>query len=239
MQHDAQTPKRAAYEALRESVLLMEIPPGSSLDESELSTRYGISRTPMREVIHQLAGQGYVSLVENRGAHVSDMSHRTLRDFFLAAPMIYGAVLRLAAENASGRQIDDLKTAQMAFRAALSDGDAGARTLANDAFHRVTGEMSGNRYLLPSFNRLLIDHARIGMTFFQSNGRSRQDVLAEAARQHDDMIAAIEAGDAEAAAALADAHWSLSRGQIESYVLPAGLDGRLGDQMNTDVRDAR
>ena len=234
MQHDAQTPKRAAYEALRQSVLLMETAPGSSLDESELSTRYGISRTPMREVIHQLAGQGYVTLVENRGAHVSDMSHRTLRDFFLAAPMIYGAILRLAAENASRGQIEDLKRAQLGFRAALSEGDTGARTLANDTFHRVTGEMCGNRYLLPSFHRLLIDHARIGMTFFRSKGQDRQDVLSEAARQHDAMIAAIEVGDADAAADLADAHWSLSRGQIESYVLPAGLDGRLGDQMNTE-----
>ena len=227
MKHDAQTPKRAAYEALRRSILLMELAPGAPLDEGELAGRFVISRTPMREVIRQLAGEGYVTLVENRGAQVSDMSHRTLRDFFLTAPMIYGSVLRMAAECATLAQLEELKAAQAEVRRALDEGDALARTMANDSFHRITGKMCGNVFLLPSFHRLLIDHTRIGMTFFRSRDAARHRVLETAADQHDEMIAAIEAGDGERAAALAADHWALSRGQIETFVMPSGLDGEL------------
>lgn len=228
MHQDPQTPKQAAFETLRRAILLQEVAPGTPLDEQELCGRFGISRTPLREVLRRLAGEGYVSLVENRGARVSDMSHRTLRDFFLAAPMIYGAILRLAAENATSDQVARLKAAQDAFKTALAEGDAAARTLANEAFHRITGEIAGNIYLLPSFNRLLIDHARIGMTFFRNRNAGHAETLDTAARQHDAMIAAIEAGDSLSAADLAEAHWNLSRNQIASFVMPAGLDGALG-----------
>lgn len=230
MKHDPLTPKRAAYEALRRSILLMELDPGSALDEAELGDHFGISRTPLREVIRQLAGEGYAVIVENRGAKVSDMSHMTLRDFFLAAPMIYAAVMRLAAENATPQQIDDLTAAQTVFRGALREEDVGARTLANDAFHRITGEMCRNVYLLPSFHRLLIDHARIGMTFFRHRGVGNARDLETAASQHDEMIAAIRTRDPDRAAELAVAHWTLSRKQIERFAMPAALSGTLGAQ---------
>ncbi len=89
------------------------------MDEASLSEEFSLSRTPLREVLRQLAGEGYVDLRENRGARVSEMSHTTLRDFFLAAPMMYGAVLQLAAKNARPEQIVALKAAQQDFKAAL------------------------------------------------------------------------------------------------------------------------
>ena len=233
MKHDTQTPKQAAYAAIRRGILLMEIAPGTPLDEADLCQRHGISRTPFRDVVRQLAGEGYVTVIENRGAQVSDMSHRTLRDFFLAAPMVYGAILQLAAENAAPPQIARLKEAQMAFRKALADGDTGERALTNDVFHRITGEMAGNVYLSPSFHRLLIDHARIGMTFFRGQDPEAAADLDEAARQHDAMIAAIEARDTAAATDLAAAHWNLSRDQIQTFVMPTALAAPLGAPPST------
>lgn len=228
MNAETRTQKSIALDALRRGILLMEMEPGVPLDEAGLCAAFQLSRTPMREIIQQLAGEGLVNLRQNRGARVADMSHKTLRDFFLAAPMIYGAVLQLAASNATPMQIRQLKAAQVSFRSALSAEDVAERSLANDHFHRITGEMADNLFLLPSFHRLLIDHARIGMTFFRGHTQARAETLAEAAAQHDAMIAAIEARDATAAAALAQAHWALSRGEIESFVMPDGLDAPLG-----------
>ncbi|WP_269585929.1 GntR family transcriptional regulator [Roseibium sp. Sym1] len=222
------TAKTVAYEDLKRAILTLERKPGSALEETELCERYGLSRTPLREVLQQLAGEGYVSLQLNRGARVSDMSHYTLRDFFLAAPLIYSAILRLAAQNATPQQIGDLKAAQEDFRAAMASGDVTARALTNDRFHRITGLMAGNSYLLASLDRLLIDHTRIGMTFFRQKGGATDERLSLACRQHDDMIAAIEQGDEDRAAELALEHWALSRDQIELFVMPAGLEAPLG-----------
>ncbi len=228
MKDAARTRKADLYDYLRTAILTLEMRPGSDLDETELSERFSISRTPLREVFRQLAGEGYVTLRENRGARVSEMSHTSLRDFFLTAPMIYGAVLRLAAQNARPDQIERLKAAQAQFRAALRNGSGADRALANNLFHEITGEMADNIYLLPSFSRLLIDHARISMTFYRPQDATMADNVAEAADQHDQIIAAIEARDEAAAAALAEDHWNLSRDRIELFVMPGPLDLPLG-----------
>lgn len=213
---------------LRHAILTQSLLPGADLDEASLSEQWHLSRTPLRDVLRQLAGEGYVEIRENRGARVAEMSHTTLRDFFLAAPMIYGAILRLAARNATSAQIAALKNAQTRFKATLRSGDVAARALANNAFHEVTGQMAGNVYLMPSFQRLLIDHARISMTFFQPKDVATAQNLSDASQQHDAIIAAIEAGDEGTSADLAIQHWNLSRNNIEQFVMPQGLDMPLG-----------
>ena len=228
MAQSTKSARAALTDHLRHAILTQVLAPGMDLDEATLSEDWQLSRTPLRDVLRQLAGEGYVQLRENRGARVSEMSHTTLRDFFLAAPMIYGAILRLAARNATDLQVKELKEAQTRFRATLRAGDIAARALANNRFHEVTGRMAANTYLLPSFQRLLIDHARISMTFFRPRDAETARTLDTASQQHDAIIAAIEAGDEDGAAALADAHWNLSRHNIEHFVMPAGLDVPLG-----------
>lgn len=228
MSESTLSPKDSAYESLKTAILTQALRPGADLDEARLSAEYGLSRTPLRDVLRRLAGEGYVDLRQNRGARVTEMSHTTLRDFFLAAPMIYGAILRLAAQAARPDQIEDLKAAQSRFREVLRNGSARDRALINNRFHEITGEMAGNVYLLPSFRRLLIDHARISMTFYRPQDDAMARNVGEAADQHDAIIAAIEAGDADRAAALAVDHWNLSRNQIELFVMPGGLDVPLG-----------
>lgn len=228
MKGAAKRRKSELYGQLKAAIMTLELRPGADLDEASLSEEFALSRTPLREVLRQLAGEGYVELRENRGARVSEMSHTTLRDFFLAAPMMYGAVLQLAAKNARSDQIDALKAAQQDFKAALHRGSSADRAMANNRFHEITGEMADNIFLAPSFHRLLIDHARIGMTFCRPQDTAMVENLAEASKQHDAIIAAITAGDAHAAYQLAIDHWNLSRDQIELFVMPAGLELPLG-----------
>ena len=88
--------------------------------------------------------------------------------------------------------------------------------------------MADNEYLTPSLRRLLIDHTRIGMTFYNPRKLALAPQRELAADQHDQFIALIEAGDAAAAAALAVAYWELSRQQIESFVTPESMTIPLG-----------
>ena len=220
--------KAACIEDLRRRILTQELEPGAYLDEVEIGETYGISRPPVREVLRQLMGEGYVLLHENRGAQVAPMSHKSLRNFFIAAPMIYAAVAKLAAQHATPQQVERLKKVQRNFRIAIRNGDATERALLNERFHAVMGEVADNEYLLPSLRRLLIDHTRIGMTFYNPRQTNMARQQAVAADQHDQFIELIAAGDGEAAAALGVAHWELSRAQIESFVTPESIQMPLG-----------
>ncbi|MCJ9690789.1 GntR family transcriptional regulator [Rhizobium sp. PRIMUS64] len=226
----AKTPKSNLYEDLKRQILTMELDPDADLDEASLSERYGLSRTPVRDIFRRLAGEGYIDIRENRGARVIPMNHSTLRNFFLVAPMIYAAIGRLAVQNFKPTQLSDLKQTQERFRAASENMDALAMVLANNRFHEIFGEMSGNVYLQPSLGRLLIDHARIGHTFFRPRNEDMKRRLQVAVGHHDGFIDALGAHDENAVVDLVFEHWELSRENMEMFIAPQGLkaDAFLG-----------
>jgi len=156
------------------------------------------------------------------------MTHKTMRNFFMAAPMLYAAVTRLAAEGATEAQIMRLKDTQTLFRKAIRDGDTAERALMNQRFHAIIGDMADNEFLTPSLRRLLIDHTRIGMSFYNPRNQSMAAQRSVAADQHDQFIELIEKGDVDRAGQLAIDHWELSRAEIESFVTPVGMQIPLG-----------
>ena len=113
------TGKVALYEDLKRHILTMELDPDELLDEAALTAQYGLSRTPVREIFQRLAGEGYLEIVEKRGVRVIPMSHSTLRNFFLVAPMIYAATGRLAVQHYKPAQLKALKETQKRFRKAV------------------------------------------------------------------------------------------------------------------------
>ena len=76
---------------------------------------------------------------------------------------------------------------------------------------------------MPSLQRLLIDHARIGQTFWRARNAAIRRRIGEAADHHDRFIGIIEAGDEEEAVALTLEHWALSRDHMEMFVRPDPL----------------
>jgi len=215
--------KNALYEDLKRQILTLELAPDSDLDETILTTTYGVSRTPVREIFQRLAGEGYVEIRENRGARVSPMNMDTLRNFFSVAPMIYAAIGRLAVHNFTRAQLNDLKDCQSHFRRAVHIKDAISMVLDNNRFHAIMGEMSANLYLIPSLNRLLIDHARIGHTFYRPQTPDQHQRLIKAAEHHDSFIAALEQRDEQKIVNLVFEHWELSRENMALYIAPNAL----------------
>ena len=215
--------KKFIYNDLKKQILTMSLEPGTALDEASLCKRYQISRTPLREILRALAGEGCVEIINNRGAYVSSMSHKVMRDFFVTAPMIYSAVGRLAAQNAKPEQIEEMRGIQENFRAAIASGMGPDMVYWNQCFHAAMGEMADNPYLKPSYDRLLIDHARISQTFYRPRDPQMEPRMFDALSHHDEMIAAIEAGDSERVVELIVEHWELSRDLIEYFVKPDPL----------------
>jgi len=215
--------KDRIIEDLKMRVLTVELAPGSSLDEALLSQQYGLSRTPLREVFQRLAGEGYLNIETNRGASVSSMDLATMRAFFQSAPMVYAAIARLATEQASLKQIDELKNIQRCFRQALEAGRTADMAIYNHRFHEQLGVMSASPYLTPSLGRLLIDHTRMSHRFYRTDQKAAKKRVVKACEQHDQMIEAIANGSPAVAVELTLQHWELSRNELDKYVLPDPL----------------
>lgn len=216
--------KNGLYEDLKRQILTMELRPDQVMDEVALSERYGLSRTPVREIFRRLAGEGYLDIREHRGARVIPMDYSTLRNFFLVAPMVYAAIGRLAVQNFSGAQLNDLKRTQERFRKATVSGEPMSMVLENNRFHEIMGEMAGNPYLEPSLRRLLIDHSRISHAFFRPRESDLQQRLDLAVQHHDAFIEAIGQRDEERVVELVFEHWELSRANMQLFITPPGIE---------------
>lgn len=216
--------KALMAETLRRRIISMELAPGAVVDEVAVSEEFGLSRPPVRELMRQLAAEGYLELEANRPARVSPMSHQSLRSFFLAAPLIYIATTQLAAVHATPQEVKRLRAIQAKFCKAIKEEDMQSRVLWNEQFHHEIGTIARNAYLLPSLRRLLIDHARLAKTFYRlPTTADMQEDMETAMLQHDQIIDAIERHDPDAAETLVREHWELSRRRMSEYVMPEGV----------------
>ena len=116
-----------------------------------------------------------------------------------------------------------MREIQEEFRAAIERGQSADMVYWNQCFHALMGEMADNPYLKPSYDRLLIDHARISQTFYRPRDAGMVDRMYRALEHHDAMIDAIEAGEAGQVVGLIVEHWELSRDLIEYFVKPDPL----------------
>jgi DNA-binding GntR family transcriptional regulator len=109
---------------LRESILSFDLHPGQHLVERELIEAYDVSRTTIREALRELASEGLVDVVADKGAFVCSLSTQDAEDLFTARIALGKVIITLFAERASDQDISDLVAAVENFaQTALSTPD--------------------------------------------------------------------------------------------------------------------
>jgi DNA-binding GntR family transcriptional regulator len=140
-----------AYERIRGYVLGGEAPPGARLGQVELADRFGISRTPVREALRRLAGEGLVDFHSNRGFRVADLGLDAVLRRMEVRSLVEPGIARLAAQR---RREEDI---QRLARVIARQEDARDGIAAHDAsrdFHIALARASGNEELVRVLNSL-------------------------------------------------------------------------------------
>ena len=213
--------KQVLAETLRQRVLRMDLAPGAVIDESSLCEAFGLSRSPVRELLRQLATEGYIELAPNKSPRAAFMDQGAFLGFFQAAPLIYTASIQLAATQAAPAELHKLKAIQSGLNMATAQRDAERHLMLNNAFHLQIGHMAHNDYLLPSLRRLLIDHARLS-SLADANPRAKDPHTDRriACEQHESMISALERHDAETAGVLMREYFERCRHRLATLAVP-------------------
>ncbi|RFC64262.1 GntR family transcriptional regulator [Fulvimarina endophytica] len=184
----------AIREALEQEILTGERQPGERLDEQALASRFGVSRTPVREALHQLVATSLVELRPNRGAFVRQVSLRELVEMFEVMAELEAMAGRLAARRAEPAPLARLEAALKACESAAQSGDADAYYAENSLFHEAIYDACGNAFLASEAKRLhqrLKAYRRLQLRVPKRIGQS----LAE----HRLIVSAIAAGEEKAA----------------------------------------
>jgi DNA-binding GntR family transcriptional regulator len=133
---------------IEEAIVSGELTPGSVLRQEQLSERFGVSRTPVREALRKLAALGLVSFEPNRGVRVRTLSHEDLREAFLVRAELEALVTEVAAQKMTPEILAELDECEKRFarltKEVRSHDPGGARRSlmadwmrANHAFHDV------------------------------------------------------------------------------------------------------
>ena len=196
---------RLVYDTLRDEILDLTLPPGSSVDEVALADRFAMSRTPIREALVKLEAEGLITTLPNRSSVVAQIDFANLNAFFDALTLMYRVTTRLAAEFHGPGDLDLIRARQAVFAEAVVAGDAQAMILRNRDFHVAIAETARNPYYLQLFARLLDDGRRILRLYYYPTFEP-QAAPHPYITEHEALIAAIEARDVTLCDRLAKAH---------------------------------
>ena len=188
------------HAALREQILTGELERGSRLPQETLAAELGVSRTPLREALRRLAGEGLVTLQPNYGATVSQLDFGDMRDAWTARLVIEPPAARMGAERRSEAELDRMQAAIDHQRAV---GDPAASLDANRDFHLALVAASGNPHLIHLAELLWV--ARISVAIYTAQAAQVGGTVAWS-DEHDGILAAMRAGDGDAAERLTREH---------------------------------
>ncbi len=183
---------------LSNAILSGEFGPGARLDEQQLAGRFGVSRTPVREALRQLATSGLIDLRPRRGAVVASVTPEQLQMMFAAMAEMEAACARLAALNMTEAERQGLRQLQHTMGDLVKNGDPDAYADANTAFHHAIYAGSHNEVILDFTSRLRSRLDPFRRAQFRTSGR-----LSRSWEEHESVVRAILANDAtEAHAAM-------------------------------------
>ena len=195
-------------DALRAALVDGELVPGEVYSAPVLGERFGVSATPVREAMQQLATEGAVEVVPNRGFRVAERSARELAELAEVRALIEVPVMLRLARTVPVARWDRLRPLAEATAAAAAVGDRAAYAECDRAFPRAILALAGNQQLVDVAEDL---HRRSQWPLAGAAAPRRADLLADAA-EHTALLEALMAQDLTVVQSLVREHFAGSVG---------------------------
>jgi DNA-binding GntR family transcriptional regulator len=187
------------YRTLRDAILDGGLAAGERMREVVLAEQLGVSRTPVREALGRLETEGLLTLDDERGMIVTELSLGMVNELYVMREVLEGTAAALAARHATAVELATLRA--LADRDERFVGHPLLLAKNNRLFHLALYRCAHNRYLFKMLSSLQESIALLGPTGLATDQRARNSV-----NEHQRLIAALEAHDARAAEDIARAH---------------------------------
>jgi DNA-binding GntR family transcriptional regulator len=191
-----------AYERIRRAIIEGDLAPGENLRDADLAAELGLSRAPVRQALTRLVADGLVESKPQSYTRVAPVVSDDVRDALQLVRTLHEFAVRAALPRLTAAHVTAMRDANTRFAAAIEAGDVQAAIEADDELHDVPVEACGNRAVaatLDKYNPLL---RRLERARFSTLPAHRS------IRRHDQLIDAIEAGDADEAVRVTSTIWA-------------------------------
>jgi DNA-binding GntR family transcriptional regulator len=197
----AQRTSEGIARILRSEIFTGELAPGATLPERLLAERLQVSRTPVREALIILQGEGLVELVPNKGASVRTITNDDLVEIYTLRGLMESHAARLAAEHATIEQLEAMEDAQTRLRRMYARGSAADQAVADLAFHTAVSNAAGSPFLAT-----LVGQVLAFTVSFRANYKYPAERSQTALVEHEAIFAAISNRDSDLAERLMRDH---------------------------------
>jgi DNA-binding GntR family transcriptional regulator len=208
--------------AIEEAIGNGSLLPGDIINEAELSARYGVSRTPIREALLQLQAQGMLTSLPRSGMLVAKMDVPQLLAMWELLAELEGICARLACERMTSEERAELTRTHEESTAPAETGDRDAWRTMNMTFHEVLYRGARNSYLRQEILRM---RSRTGA--YREHAFAALDKLKTSWDQHAEIVEAINRRDEVAAAQSMVRHLSPGQGAKGFAAFVASLPKEL------------
>ena len=205
--------EESVYLVLEEEILNGTLKKGDALTETALSSRLGVSRTPLRAALHTLAEEGLIEMRANRSAAVVGVSHDDLVNIYKIRTALEGLAASEAAERATEEDIAALRESVELSEFYLARRDLDKLKELDSEFHNIIYRATANRHLshiLSDLHRKIKSYRRLSL--------SVSERIEKSVSEHREILTAIEKKDKALAERLTVEHIEAAKNNLLSII---------------------
>ena len=199
--------------ALTDEIASGQLEAGSALDEQQLADRFGDSRTPVREALHQLSVSGLVEIRPRRGVVVTRLTPERIMDMFETTAEVEAMCVRLATFRMTPLERSRLHDLHDASDRMVQAGDVDAYDGMNRDFHETLYRATHNEFMAEQALAI-----RVRLDAFRRTQLRQGARIAVSRGEHGGILAAMAEGDGEVAARRMRAHMLNAAGALGRYI---------------------
>jgi len=189
-----QTLREKIANSIREAIIKGSLKPGERIAEPDLAEKFGISRTPLREAFRQLESEGFLTTIPRRGAVVSSLTEKDVKEFYEIKSLLEGYAASLATEKLTEKDLKKMSSINFQLEKLAEDGDAKGFFKIHNDFHDVFWKAAGNEKLFELINNVMKQFRRFRIASLILPGRMSISVS-----QHKQIIEAFKNKDKDLA----------------------------------------
>lgn len=201
------------YELIKAGICDGQYKPGQWLQEKELANYFSVSRSPVREALRQLASEGFVVDIPNKGTFVRKFTVKDIEEIYDLRVLLENYALTKASGRLDSQKVEGLRDCIRKMSEAYTDEDLVLYTKYDQELHDLLIRLSGNDLLIDTYTRLCSSFQQ-----FRVYSLSSQQRLEQSLTEHTAIVNDLLNGNVEEAQATNQIHMSLAREQIIDYM---------------------
>lgn len=190
------TAERMVHTILQQRILDGVLRPGERIDLDAIASELAVSRTPVRTALRQLESEGLVTIYPHRAVMVSELSADDLEQIYAVRVYLETLAARMAVPNLTDRDVAEIRRIHQEIIQGIEEANLATFAEKDRAFHLALYQGAGNKFL----SRLIDDLRKASLRFLTVYASVER--LPNAVAEHEEIIAAVQAHDADKVALL-------------------------------------